>query len=135
MKSYDFHIFPLREICFLCSLMLFANFIGSVIFHFWYWIWFFSRFYPFHYSPYVSDLVNIESFDMKLDIGTPFRPFEQLLAVLPAYSRQLLPKAFQVNAIFLFSFHVQSSQCYVKSESFKFILVILIAFLAVKIQS
>jgi len=55
------------------------------------WSWY----YPFHYSPYVSDLVNIEKFDLGLDKGTPFKPFEQLLAVLPAYSRNLLPEAFQ----------------------------------------
>ena len=44
----------------------------------------------------MSDLVNIEKFDLGLDKGTPFKPFEELLAVLPAYSRNLLPEAFQV---------------------------------------
>lgn len=33
--------------------------------------------------------------DIKFDIGKPFLPFEQLLAVLPASSKELLPKAFR----------------------------------------
>ena len=57
----------------------------------------FNRYYPFHYSPYVSDLVNIETFDLKMEKAKPFRPFEQLLAVLPSYSKKLLPEAFQVR--------------------------------------
>lgn len=33
--------------------------------------------------------------DIKFDIGKPFLPFEQLLAVLPAASKELLPEAFR----------------------------------------
>ena len=53
----------------------------------------------------MSDLVNIETFDLKLDKGKPFKPFEQLLAVLPAYSRNLLPEAFQVCGEIYRHFH------------------------------
>lgn len=35
------------------------------------------------------------SHDIQFDIGKPFLPFEQLLAVLPAASKELLPQAFQ----------------------------------------
>ena len=56
-----------------------------------------SRYYPYHYSPYMSDLASIELEKKNMDFGTPFRPFEQLLAVLPAASGKLLPKAFQVK--------------------------------------
>ncbi|KAJ7394677.1 5'-3' exoribonuclease 1 [Desmophyllum pertusum] len=55
------------------------------------WSWF----YPFHYAPYMSDIRNFSELDIKFELGTPFVPFEQLLAVLPAASRQLLPKPFQ----------------------------------------
>ena len=44
------------------------------------WSWF----YPFHYSPYVSDINNFDHLELKFDMAKPFLPFEQLLAVLPA---------------------------------------------------
>lgn len=58
------------------------------------------RFYPFHYSPYLSDVAErIGRIDLDRlrfrDRGRPFKPFEQLMAVLPARSgRKCLPKAF-----------------------------------------
>ncbi|XP_065061196.1 5'-3' exoribonuclease 1-like [Rhopilema esculentum] len=55
------------------------------------WSWY----YPYHYAPYISDILNIQSFDLTLEKSKPFKPFEQLLAVLPSYSRKLLPDAFQ----------------------------------------
>lgn len=54
------------------------------------------RFYPFHYAPYMSDIRNFGEMLIQFELCTPFLPFEQLLAVLPAASRQLLPKPFQV---------------------------------------
>ena len=57
----------------------------------------FCRFYPFHYAPYMSDVRKFSEVEIKFELGTPFLPFEQLLAVLPAASRQLLPKPFQVR--------------------------------------
>ncbi|CAF0854753.1 unnamed protein product [Didymodactylos carnosus] len=55
------------------------------------WSWF----YPQHYAPYLSDLKNFKDLDIQFDSGKPFRPFEQLLAVLPPTSRDLLPKSLQ----------------------------------------
>ncbi|CAG8495278.1 4885_t:CDS:10, partial [Ambispora gerdemannii] len=55
------------------------------------WGWF----YPFHYSPKISDLHDLDRFDIKFELGTPFRPFEQLMGVLPEGSKKLLPEPFQ----------------------------------------
>lgn len=50
-------------------------------------------YYPFHYSPFASDLRNIERFknDCKFDLGEPFKPVEQLMAVLPEDSSHAIP--------------------------------------------
>ncbi|KAL7990884.1 hypothetical protein Chor_014314 [Crotalus horridus] len=66
------------------------------ILHYYYhgvqsWSWY----YPFHYAPYLSDICNINELKINLDLGKPFMPFEQLLAVLPAASKDLLPKCYQ----------------------------------------
>ena len=55
------------------------------------WSWF----YPHHYAPYISDVKDFASADISFDLGKPFKPFEQLLAVLPAASKDLLPHAYQ----------------------------------------
>jgi hypothetical protein len=34
--------------------------------------------------------------DMNFELGQPFKPFEQLMGVLPSRSRKLLPEAFRV---------------------------------------
>ncbi|XP_046669351.1 5'-3' exoribonuclease 1 isoform X2 [Homalodisca vitripennis] len=54
------------------------------------WSWF----YPHHYAPYISDIKNFSGLKLEYDQGTPFLPFQQLLAVLPAASKKLLPKAY-----------------------------------------
>ena len=55
-----------------------------------------SRYYPFHYAPYMTDIKNFSEMTLEFEMGKPFMPFEQLLAVLPAASRKLLPEPFQV---------------------------------------
>ncbi len=55
------------------------------------------RFYPYHYAPYVSDVHGFADLCIDFELGTPFLPFEQLLAVLPPASKALLPRAYQVN--------------------------------------
>ena len=56
-----------------------------------------NRFYPYHYAPFVSDIKGIGDMSIKFDLSVPFLPFEQLLAVLPANSKSLLPEAYQVS--------------------------------------
>lgn len=55
------------------------------------WKWY----YPFHYAPFASDLRNIERFQNDCDsfeLCEPFKPVEQLLAVLPEDSSHAVPK-------------------------------------------
>lgn len=57
------------------------------------WTWF----YPHHFSPMISDMVNISDFQVVFEHGKPFLPFQQLLSVLPAASCKLLPAPYQVT--------------------------------------
>ncbi|KAI1311888.1 hypothetical protein EDD11_003289 [Mortierella claussenii] len=54
------------------------------------WAWF----YPYHYAPKISDLVNLEEFKLPFELGTPFKPYEQLMGVLPEASKQHIPQAY-----------------------------------------
>ncbi|XP_047351100.1 5'-3' exoribonuclease 1 isoform X1 [Vespa velutina] len=55
------------------------------------WSWY----YPHHYAPYISDIKGFKDLKFDFELGEPFKPFQQLLAVLPSYSKQLLPEALQ----------------------------------------
>ncbi|XP_045906934.1 5'-3' exoribonuclease 1 [Micropterus dolomieu] len=66
------------------------------ILHYYYhgvqsWSWY----YPYHYAPFLSDIRNISGLKLTFDLGKPFMPFQQLLAVLPAASKELLPEAYR----------------------------------------
>eukprot|EP00906_Rhabdomonas_costata_P015567 RCo022367 len=56
------------------------------------WKWF----YPFHYSPFASDLSASVDVDNKYEMtpGEPFKPFEQLMGVLPSDSKHALPRLY-----------------------------------------
>ena len=69
------------------------------VYHYYYagcpsWNWY----YPFHYAPFAQDLVDVCSrptFVVSFDLSRPFRPMEQLLAVLPSQSAHALPQCFR----------------------------------------
>uniref|UniRef100_H2ZAS5 5'-3' exoribonuclease 1 n=2 Tax=Chordata TaxID=7711 RepID=H2ZAS5_CIOSA len=54
------------------------------------WGWF----YPYHYSPYMSDLCNLSTMQLNYEMNQPFLPFQQLLAVLPAASKDCIPEQY-----------------------------------------
>ena len=54
------------------------------------WTWY----YPHHYAPFAADFVGLADMDVKFDKGQPFRPFEQLMGVLPAASNHAIPPIF-----------------------------------------
>lgn len=63
------------------------------------WSWYF----PHHYAPFISDISDYLAFCrisgahalIDFDIGLPFKPFEQLMAVLPSASHSLVPGCLQ----------------------------------------
>jgi 5'-3' exoribonuclease 2 len=54
------------------------------------WDWY----YPYHYAPFAADFVDIGDMKIHFEKGQIFRPFEQLMGVLPAASRQAIPEVF-----------------------------------------
>jgi 5'-3' exoribonuclease 2 len=55
------------------------------------WTWY----YPHHYAPFAADFVDIGKMKPTFSQGTPFRPFEQLMGVLPAASNHAIPEPFR----------------------------------------
>lgn len=55
------------------------------------WTWY----YPYHYAPFAADFVELDKLKIKFDKGIPFRPYEQLMGVLPAASNHTIPEVFR----------------------------------------
>mmetsp|Transcript_26446 Transcript_26446/g.47459 ORF Transcript_26446/g.47459 Transcript_26446/m.47459 type:complete len:741 (+) Transcript_26446:36-2258(+) len=51
------------------------------------WGWY----YPFHYAPFASDLINPTGLVISFNYGRPFNPIDQLMAVFPPESIGVLP--------------------------------------------
>lgn len=54
------------------------------------WEWY----YPYHYAPFAADFKDIHKLEMNFKKGRIFRPYEQLMGVLPAASRHAIPEQF-----------------------------------------
>ncbi|KPI40550.1 5'-3' exoribonuclease 2 [Cyphellophora attinorum] len=54
------------------------------------WTWY----YPHHYAPFAADFQDLDKMVVKFDKGKPFRPYEQLMGVMPAASNHTIPKPF-----------------------------------------
>jgi len=54
------------------------------------WPWF----YQYHYSPMISDVKKGLGADMNFQLGQPFRPFQQLMGVLPDRSKKIVPAVY-----------------------------------------
>ncbi|XP_056686265.1 5'-3' exoribonuclease 3 isoform X2 [Spinacia oleracea] len=55
------------------------------------WNWY----YPYYYGPFASDLKGLAGVKVEFQKGFPFKPFDQLMAVLPPRSAHALPKVYQ----------------------------------------
>ncbi|KAK3679884.1 exonuclease II Exo2 [Recurvomyces mirabilis] len=54
------------------------------------WPWY----YKYHYSPMISDVKKGLKADMNFQLGQPFRPFQQLMGVLPERSKKIVPQIY-----------------------------------------
>ena len=55
------------------------------------WTWY----YPHHYAPFAADFVELSKLDIRFEKGRIFKPFEQLMGVLPAASNHAIPEVFR----------------------------------------
>ena len=54
------------------------------------WTWY----YPYHYAPFAADFQDIDKMKVDFEKGEKFRPYEQLMGVMPPASKHTLPEAF-----------------------------------------
>ena len=56
------------------------------------WSWYFA----YHYAPFASDLKHLDKIEVDFNLDKPFKPLDQLMAVLPPASGHCMPKAYRV---------------------------------------
>ena len=54
------------------------------------WPWY----YQYHYAPMISDVKKGLNASMKFELGQPFRPYQQLMGVLPDRSKKIVPQVY-----------------------------------------
>ncbi|KAJ4339244.1 exonuclease II Exo2 [Didymella glomerata] len=54
------------------------------------WPWY----YGYHYSPMISDVKRGLKADINFKLGQPFKPYQQLMGVLPDRSKSIVPEAY-----------------------------------------
>ncbi|KFY44765.1 hypothetical protein V495_03267 [Pseudogymnoascus sp. VKM F-4514 (FW-929)] len=54
------------------------------------WEWY----YPYHYAPFAADFTGLADMKISFEKGRIFKPFEQLMGVMPAASRHTIPDVF-----------------------------------------
>lgn len=55
------------------------------------WTWY----YQYHYAPFAADFVGLEQMSITFEKGVPFKPYEQLMGVLPVASNHAIPEVFR----------------------------------------
>ena len=49
-----------------------------------------------------TDFVGVDKMTFQFELGRPFRPFEQLMGVLPEGSKELIPPPYRVSVKYFF---------------------------------
>ncbi|CAM9801088.1 unnamed protein product [Chrysoparadoxa australica] len=93
------------------------------------WTWY----YPFHYAPFASDLVQCSSYTVEFTNSKPFRPIEQLMAVLPSASAPALPppcrKLMMEKASPIIDFYPEEVKCDPNGKPMPWLWVVLLPFI------
>ncbi|KAI4153652.1 MAG: hypothetical protein LQ341_000512 [Variospora aurantia] len=62
-----------------------------VLFYYYRGVASWSWYYGYHYSPMISDVKKGLGANMNFELGRPFRPYQQLMGVLPDRSKRIVP--------------------------------------------
>eukprot|EP00501_MAST-03F_sp_TOSAG23-6_P000686 GSMAST32.ASY1.ANO1.713.1 assembled CDS len=84
------------------------------------WKWY----YPYHYAPCASDLLNLDQFKIKFELSEPFTPIAQLMGVQPESSKHMLPKPSPI-----IDFYPKEFQLDANGHKYKWLWVVLLPFI------
>ncbi len=65
-----------------------------VLFYYYKGVASWSWFYHYHYAPMISDILKGLNANTNFELGQPFHPYEQLMGVQPARSKNILPSVY-----------------------------------------